>query len=63
MTDLDFLLNETPPHLHETIKRLPQVPGFPGEFVVPQAWVKLNCPNGFKLPDEALHAAEKFLFG
>ena len=25
MTDLDFLLNETPPHLHETIKRLTQV--------------------------------------
>lgn len=46
-----------------TPRWFPQVPGFPGEFVVPQAWVKSNCPNGFKLPNEALHAAEKFLFG
>ena len=46
-----------------TSRWFPQVPGFPGEFVVPQAQVKLNCPNGFKLPNEALHAAEKFLFG
>lgn len=25
MKDIDFLLNETPPHLHETIKRLAQI--------------------------------------
>ena len=41
-----------------------QVPGFPGEFVVPQACVKLNCPNGFLNFQKKLYTLlRNFLFG
>lgn len=45
-----------------TPRWFPMVPGFPGEFVVPRAWVNKHCPDGFALPEQAHQAARDFLF-
>ncbi|AZG12087.1 MULTISPECIES: hypothetical protein [Cupriavidus] len=41
----------------------PMVPGFPGQFVRPEAWIQSHCPDGYAQPEQAHASAHECLTG
>ncbi|WP_149135127.1 hypothetical protein [Cupriavidus campinensis] len=41
----------------------PMVPGLPGQFVRPEAWIQSHCPDGYAQPEQAHASAHEYLTG